>query len=143
MALTALLAPLVGSIIDEVADLIPNSNDRAKAKEKAQSQMLEIVGEAMKGQLDINKQEAAHHSIFVAGWRPFIGWVCGFGIAWQFIITPLISWAMLFYMAAHPEAVIPAAPELDMTELFGLVFAMLGMGGLRTYEKLNGVARKS
>lgn len=86
------------------------------------------------GQLEINKVEAANPSVFVAGWRPFIGWVCGTALAYQYLVRPLsmgISAAV-----GHP---IPAMPGLD-NNLWELMFGLLGLGTLRTYEKTKGVA---
>ena len=83
-------------------------------------------------QIELNKVEAGHRSIFVAGWRPFIGWVCGVGLAYAFIIEPI-----LMVVIDDPELV-PKAPLAVMMEL---VLAMLGFGALRTYEKLKGKAK--
>lgn len=82
------------------------------------------------GQLDINKVEAASSSVFVSGWRPYIGWVCGTGLAYQFLIYPIaIAW-------------LPKIVQLDMGTLLSLLAGMLGLSGMRTQEKLNGVASK-
>lgn len=144
MALPAFIAPVIASLVDGVLDKIPNVNDRAKAKEDLEQELLGIVSIATRGQLEINKQEAAHKSIFVAGWRPFIGWVCGVGIAWQFVVIPILNWVILLLVINNPELEgIPNLPALDMTELMGLIFALLGMGGLRSFEKSRGVARSS
>ncbi len=88
------------------------------------------------GQIDINKIEAAHKNIFVAGWRPFIGWVCGVAIAYSFVLHPIVEWII----AINGLEVV--APSLDTTQLFNLVIAMLGMAGLRTYEKQKKVSRE-
>jgi len=80
-------------------------------------------------QVELNKIEAAHRSVFIAGWRPFIGWVCGVGLALHFILFPIIS------------LVVDEMPKLDVESLMKLVIAMLGLGGLRTYEKLKGVSK--
>ena len=86
-------------------------------------------------QAEINKIEAAHRSIFVAGWRPFIGWVCGVGFLWVFLGHPLFEWSVALYgLDIHP-------PELMSDSLLELVLAMLGLGGLRTAEKLTGRAK--
>lgn len=82
---------------------------------------------------DTNKIEAANPNIFVAGWRPFIGWVCGIGLISQFVIAPLATW--IAALAHHPIVF----PELDMGTLLTLLMAMLGFGGMRTYEKVSGV----
>lgn len=81
-------------------------------------------------QVMLNQVEAQHRSIFVAGWRPFIGWVCGVGLSFVFVINPVIQWAV-----NRPG---PAMPTDVMLEL---VVAMLGMGGLRTFEKVKGRAK--
>ena len=82
-------------------------------------------------QAEINKAEASHPSIFVAGWRPFIGWVCGLGIAMEFMVRPMVQWFR------HEEL-----PVLDVTQLIALVIAMLGVAGYRTIEKANGTVGK-
>lgn len=87
------------------------------------------------GQIETNKVEAASASVFVAGWRPFIGWVCGAALAYQFVARPLLEFG--FAAAGHP---LPKLPGLDST-LWELLFGMLGLGGLRTVEKIKGVAR--
>lgn len=86
-------------------------------------------------QAEINKIEAAHRSIFVAGWRPFIGWVCGFGFVWAFILHPIFQW----YVSLHGLAITP--PEIATDNMTELVFALLGLGALRTYEKMAGRAK--
>ena len=78
-------------------------------------------------QTKINEIEACHRSIFVAGWRPFIGWICGFALAYNFVIRDLFIWVL------QPEEIPPA---LQMEHLMTVLLGMLGLGGLRTYEKL-------
>ena len=86
------------------------------------------------GQIGINKEEAKHSSIFVAGWRPFIGWVCGSALVFNFIISPLLLW---FCLIAKFD--IPTPPALDTQSLITLLLGLLGLGGMRTYEKLKNV----
>lgn len=86
-------------------------------------------------QAEINKIEAAHRSIFVAGWRPFIGWVCGVGFLWAFLGHPLFEWCVVLTGSDI------TAPHLMTDSLLELVLAMLGLGGLRTAEKLSGRAK--
>ncbi|MGE5650954.1 MAG: holin family protein [Bacillota bacterium] len=88
------------------------------------------------GQLEINKTEAANASVFVSGWRPAIGWICGAALAYQYIIRPVVSWGAI--AAGHP---LPPMPGLD-ENLWQLLLGMLGLGGLRTFEKINNVAAK-
>jgi len=79
-------------------------------------------------QAEINKMEAQHRTVFVAGWRPFIGWVCGFALAYNFVLRDLLIW---FF---GPET---APPALQMEHLMTVLLGMLGLGGMRTFEKLN------
>ena len=88
------------------------------------------------GQLDINKAEAANPNAFVSGWRPFIGWVCGVGFGVQFVFGPLAEWGSALY--GHPIKF----PPMDTGTMMPLLLGMLGLGGLRTAEKIQGVASK-
>ena len=91
-----------------------------KGKELDPNQLLEI-------QTKINELEAQHRTVFVAGWRPFIGWVCGVALAYNFVIRDLFIWAI------KPESIPPA---LQMEHLMTVLLGMLGLGGLRTFEKI-------
>ena len=88
-------------------------------------------------QSDVDKVEAANPSVFVAGWRPLIGWVCGAALASQYIFRPLIQWG--FAIAHQP---VPTLPGID-DNLWQLMFGLLGMGALRSYDKLKGTATTS
>ena len=105
---------------------------------KAQLLQMQVNGELaqMAGQLEINKVEAANANLFVSGWRPAIGWVCAMALAYQYLLRPLLSWATI---AAGYN--FPVMPGLD-DNLWQLMMGMLGMGGLRTFEKVSGVAAK-
>ena len=133
-----LLKGALGPILDGVLRFIPDKNKRAEAKEQFEMQMLAAMTSLVQGQLAINQKEAEHGSIFVAGWRPFIGWICGVALGYNFIIQPLL----LYVAWAIPDgAVLADAPQLDTGELMTVLLGMLGLGGLRTYEKRLGVAR--
>lgn len=135
MILGDLLKPLIGPAVEKVLDLIPNANERARAKEELERNVLKAANDAALAQIRVNEAEAGHASIFVAGWRPFIGWVCGFGLAWAFLGHPLFVWgASLSGVAVEP-------PGLQTEALISLVMAMLGMAGWRTLDKINGAAR--
>lgn len=134
-----LLKAALGPILDGVLRLIPDKNERARAKEMFEGQMLTAMTSLVQGQLEINKQEAQHGSIFVAGWRPFIGWVCGAALVWNFIIQPLLLW--IAWMMPDLGIDMSTAPKLDSGELMTVLLGMLGLGGLRTYEKRLGVSR--
>lgn len=111
----------VGSLATDIREAI-------KGKEIDPNQALELI----KVQGEINKLEAQHRSIFVAGWRPFIGWVCGVALAYNFIIRDILIFI-------NPEW--SALPPLQMGELMTVLLGMLGLGGLRTYEKLKDKSR--
>jgi len=131
-----LLKGVLGPIVDGFLKFIPDKNKREEAKEQLEGQMLVAMTSLVQGQLEINKMEAQHGSIFVAGWRPAIGWICGIALGWNFIILPIASWAA-FLSGADLEGM----PELDTGQLTTILLGMLGLGGLRTYEKRLGVAR--
>ena len=131
-----LLKSALGPIIDGFLKLIPDKNARAAAKEQMESQMLVAMTSLVQGQLEINKKEAEHSSIFVAGWRPGIGWICGAALAWNFILQPIVSWG-----AFVAGVDLTNIPTLETGELTTILLGMLGLGGLRTYEKKLGVGR--
>jgi hypothetical protein len=97
-------------------------------KSEAEKQQLAAAVMVVQGQLDINKVEAANPSLFVSGWRPYIGWICGTGLLYQFLIYPVLV------------AFVPKIVQLDMGTLLTLLGGLLGLGTLRTVEKLKGVA---
>lgn len=131
-----LLLPAVTPIIDKLVGLIPNSNERAKAKEEFEMALMNAVNQAARDQVEVNKIEAASTSIFVAGWRPFIGWVCGVAIAYTYIVYPILLWVLaLNGYETHN------VPKLETDALYQLVLAMLGLGTMRTFEKVKGVNR--
>ena len=119
-----------GKLIDR---LIPDPTEAAKAKLSLAK--MEQDGElaAMTAQTDINKVEAANGSLFVAGARPFIIWVCGLGFAMQFIVSPMLTWGST--LLGKPVNL----PPLDMGTLMTMLGGLLGLGAMRTVEKLNGV----
>ena len=128
MSITGLgeVANLAGGIIDKIW---PNKSEQEKAELAA---ALAVV----QGQLQVNQAEAANSSVFVAGWRPFIGWVCGSACAWNWIGLPMAKAGLL--LAGGP--VLALAPA-DLTEMLPVLMGMLGLGALRTAEKFKGVAR--
>ena len=105
-------------------------------KSEIEKQQLAAAVMLIQSQLDINKVEAAHPSIFVSGWRPFIGWVCGFGCAWNWLGVSIAK--IILQLAGVTDIVLTPA---SLTEMMPLLFGLLGLGSLRTVEKLNGKAR--
>ena len=105
-------------------------------KSEAEKQQLAAAIMVVQGQIDTNKAEAANPSVFVSGWRPAIGWVCGAACAWNWIGLPIAKLGLALY--GHPIALTPA----DISEMMPILLGMLGLGGLRSLEKINGVAAK-
>lgn len=124
---------LANSVIDRV---FPDPAQKAAAQLEVMK--LQQSGELQQimGQIDINKVEAANASVFVSGWRPAIGWVCALALAYQYLIRPLGG-----TVAVLAGYTLPPLPGLD-DNLWQLMMGMLGMGGLRTFEKTQGVASK-
>lgn len=132
-----LLAPVITTVLDK---LFPDPTAAAEAKlkffEMTQRGELAALDAEMKlalGQLEVNKAEAST-DLFRGGWRPFAGWVCGFGLAYNFLVRPLLPWVI-----ASLGYSVEVLPEIDIQTLMGLLFGMLGLGGLRSFEKLKGV----
>lgn len=130
------ILPFLGPVIDKITGLIPDPGARAEAQEAIEKELVTAANAALQGQLEINKVEAAHKSIFVAGWRPFIGWVCGFGVAWAFVLGPIAA-AVVASIGADV-----VLPEIATDNLMELVLGMLGLAGLRTFEKVKAVSRE-
>ena len=135
------MIPIIGDIIKEVGDLASEFIVDKDKKIEFAFKMAELEDQAqaradalLQGQIEVNKVEAASGSLFVAGWRPFIGWVSGFGVAWTFVLSPMVEWiSKLFGWTG-------TMPELDTGQLMTLILAMLGIGAQRTVEKIKGVS---
>jgi hypothetical protein len=132
--LTGGVSSLLGPVVNRLADLIPDPVAKAQAMQELQEKML-AADQAMQQQQDqINANEASNNNMFVSGWRPFIGWVCGVGLAWSVFVGPLFQWiANLFGSKVQ-------APTFNTDSLMSILIPMLGLGAYRTVEKLNGVA---
>ena len=122
----------IGAVADLASTVISRLWPDKTEQERAQlAAALTIV----QGQLDANKVEAASPSAFTSGWRPGVGWVCVAALAGQYIARPLVQWGGI--VSGHP---LPDLPGID-DNLWQLMLGLLGLGGLRTYEKVQGVAR--
>lgn len=138
-ALVATLAPLVGDLLSEV---IPDPDERNKRAHEIALATATQAFEIQKGQLEINKQEAAHKSIFVAGWRPFIGWVCGVALAFNVLVVPVGNATLKFMDDPSDNVAVVQIEPLDSSLLWPVMAGMLGLGAMRTREKEKGVARE-
>lgn len=134
MSLAAVL-PILTPLLEQLVSHIPDPQAREKARAEAEATLLTLLGQQQQGQVEINKVEAANPQLFVAGWRPFIGWVCGVALGYTYIIAPFWAWVLVVW---YPGVLLPTLPT---DNLFELVLAMLGLGGLRTFEKIKGVPR--
>jgi len=127
----------IGNLFKDVREAITGKGIEDPTKKAEIELKLSALEQSLKeGQIKINEAEAQNPNWFVAGWRPFIGWVGGFALAYTFVLSPLIEWGCNIY-GLHLEP-----PMLDTGMLFNLVLAMLGLGGMRTYEKTKNVQNK-
>jgi hypothetical protein len=130
--LQALIGPVTGLLDKFIED-----KDQKNALAHEITTMAERhAQELAKGQLEINKMEAQHRSIFVAGWRPFLGWGLSFAMIWHFVLVPMITFGF-----AYAGMVAPDLPAFDMDSLMTVLLGMLGLGGLRTFEKSKGLTK--
>jgi hypothetical protein len=129
-----LLAPLLEFGKDLIGRVLPDKEEARKAEAEFLKQAMDGELKQVIAQLQINATEAAHPSIWVAGWRPFFGWVGGAGFGYAVLLQPLLSW----YATTQGW---PIPPTLDADLLLTVAGGMLGVGGLRTYEKTKRVTR--
>lgn len=117
-----------GKIIDRVwPDPVQAATAKLELVKMQQNGELAVIA----GQLDINKTEAANNNLWVAGWRPFVGWICGVAFAYKFVLAPFIV------LGLNIAGRTINLPVLDFTEMSTILLGMLGLGGMRTIEKLN------
>lgn len=133
------LVPAISALLDRI---IPDPEARDKAKlelvkeENSQAlQQMQLMLSADQAQTAINQEEAKNTNLFVSGWRPFIGWVCGVAFAYHFFVQPLLA-----FIIANAGGKVQL-PVFDMQELSTVLMGMLGLGGLRTIEKIQNVAK--
>lgn len=124
----------LGTALDR---LVPDINERREVNDAIRTHAVEAATKALEGQLAINLKEAEHPSLFVSGWRPAIGWICGLSLLWHTFLAPLIVTLAGVFGVDGLDSLLKPPSELLTTVLLGL----LGLGGLRTVEKYSGVAR--
>ena len=118
----------ISSVIDSIHTSEEEKLDKKILMQRIQQKLAEK-------QLDVNAKEAAHRSVFVSGWRPFIGWCGGFALAFEFILSPGIEWYSKF------AGLNLIAPEIQTGPLLAIVTSMLGVAGLRSFEKSKGLTQ--
>ena len=131
--MSGIAADVVGGAVKGVVEGIGGVLDRLFTSDEERAKLalarLEIERLPALKQIEVNLAEAAHRSVFVAGWRPAIGWVCALALVWAFLLQPMATWAISTFALGLP------VPAIVTDHLFELVLAMLGMAGLRTFEK--------
>ena len=128
------IAEAVVGVVDNVLDKFVEDKDlRAKLNHELKTQ----VQQANLAQIEVNKTQASHPSIFVAGARPAIMWICAFGLGWQFVFQPICTWAMVIWT---PWLTVPVLPTEG---LLTLTLSLLGLGGMRSFEKTKGIQREN
>ena len=132
----------IGAIVAAVGGVIDDLHTSDKERLDAEIELRKIDAGLLQGQMDVNKVEAASSSLFVAGWRPAIGWIGAVALGYQFLLYPLLvwAWALLQARGLVPGNLQPP-PMLDTEALWVVLSGMLGIAGLRSVEKVKGVAR--
>ena len=130
---TGIMAGVVKPVLDK---FVVDADKRLEAEQLAvvHLQALNLA------QIEVNKVEATSQKLFVSGWRPFVGWVCGGSFAYALVGRDILNWS-LELIAALTARPIPALPTPDTTIVLEILFALLGFGGFRTYEKIRGVVK--
>lgn len=123
-------------LVDKLVARIPDPAARERAALEMQKELIQAAVSESQAQAKINEAEAANQHLFVAGWRPAIGWACAIGFGWTFVGYPLLSWVIaLFGMTA-------SLPSINSDILMELTFGMLGMGALRSFDKWKLASKK-
>lgn len=136
-----ILGGILGDLIKPVTDIIGEVVVDKDKKKELELELAKLVDQAdqryhteLMGQMEVNKEEAKHASLFVAGWRPFIGWVGGVGLGYTFVLAPFIEFL------ARANGFVGDMPLPDSTQLMTLITAMLGVGAMRSFDKMKGTA---
>jgi hypothetical protein len=131
-----MLQALIGPVTGLLDKFIPDAAEKARLAHEIATMAEKQAHELALAQIEVNKAEAASSSVFKGGWRPFIGWVCGTAFAYHFVLQPLLVFIIAVYGLQVPDL-----PDFDMASLMTVLGGMLGLGGLRTFEKAKGVAK--
>ena len=132
-----MLEMLINPIAGLLDKFIPDADEKARLAHEIATLAERQAHEIAKAQIAVNNTEAAHKSLFVAGWRPATGWICASGLGFNYIVVPLGN----FYLAMSGNTIV--IPSLDLSEMLPVLMGMLGLGAYRTYEKTKKVAREN
>ena len=128
LALLPLAEKAIGRLFPDPAEANKAKLELLRLQQEGNTAELEAYVKLLLGQMEINKTEAQSQHLFVAGWRPFVGWVCGSALAWNFIVYPTVTWAGV------------DAPMIEIGPLMTILAGMLGLGAMRSFDKIKGVA---
>ena len=126
---------MIDKLIEPVSHILDKFIADKDLKLKLQHELNQELHKANMAQIEVNKVEAQHRTVFVAGWRPFTGWICASALAYHFIIEPILIFALPL------QNIQLTLPTFDMGSLLTVLMGMLGLGGLRTYEKAKGITK--
>jgi len=130
--------PLIGQVVDKLfPDPVQAANAKLEMMKMEQAGEFKDIDASLQRdiqQIALNKIEAGSDNIFKSGWRPFIGWVCGFGFAYAVLVYPMLTWVAVVFDTTPP-------PNLDTGVLMSVLLGMLGMGGMRSFEKFKGLTK--
>jgi hypothetical protein len=130
------IGKLVGPVAGILDKVVEDKDQKAKLAHEIATMAERHAQELAKGQIEINKAEAQSRNIFIAGWRPFVGWSCGLALFWHFLGLPITLFVTGWLGVEHPPL-----PQFDMDSLMTVLLGMLGLGGLRTFEKVKQVSK--
>lgn len=137
------LIPFIGPVLDKLVGLIPNQQAREKARLDAELELAKLDQKTLETllavdskQIEVNIEEAKSSNLFVSGWRPSLGWVCASAFTWTYVLQPIVVFTL--QATGHPVDL----PKIEFGEMSAILMGMLGLGGMRTFEKMKGVATK-
>ena len=131
-----MLQALIGPVTGLLDKFIPDADEKARIAHELATMSEKHAQQLALSQIEVNKAEAASGSIFKGGWRPAVGWVCAIAFAYHFIVQPLLVFILATFSIALPDL-----PEFDMGSLMTVLMGMLGLGGLRSFEKYKGLTK--
>jgi phenylpyruvate tautomerase PptA (4-oxalocrotonate tautomerase family) len=123
-------------VSDILGKVVEDKDQKARLAHEIATMAERHAQELARGQIEINKEEAKSRNIFIAGWRPFVGWTCGLALFWHFLGLPVTLFITGWFNLQHPPL-----PEFDMQSLMTVLLGMLGLGGMRTFEKFKGITK--
>jgi len=126
-------ASVIGRLAESIFPIVDRLIPDPEKKQRMMTELLDALSKFDIAQLEVNRAEAQHASVFVAGWRPFIGWVLGVGVGYSFLVAPIVGGIVSIW---RPGFVMPVVDD----HLWELIFAMLGMGALRSFDKMRTAA---